>query len=262
MPVLPALHRTGLLRHAGGLLLLASLAAHAQVAPVEVHQVLDVKEDGSKVAALTLDACSGAYDADLIRFLVQKRIPATIFATKKWMDREHKGLAELQAHPDLFDIENHGERHVPAVLGPGRMVYGLRGNTDVDHLKREVSAGADAIRTSTGRAPLWYRGATGEYDPEAIRIVAQMGYQVAGFSVNADDGARLPRRQIVQRLKRVKHRDIIIAHMNHPASDTAEGLAEGLQVLLDQGFRFVTLRDAQVKYAADTARVLARSTHP
>jgi peptidoglycan/xylan/chitin deacetylase (PgdA/CDA1 family) len=262
MPFTFLLPQARTVRHAAALLVLASLAAHAQVMPVEVHQVLDVKDDGSKVVALTLDACSGEYDADLIRFLVQKKVPATIFATKKWMEREPVGLAELRAHPELFDIENHGERHVPAVLGPGRMVYGIRGNLDAAHLKREVTAGADAIRTATGRAPVWYRGATAEYDPEAIRIIAQMGYQVAGFSVNADDGARLPRKQIVQRLKRVRHGDIIIAHMNHPASDTAEGLAEGLQLLLDQGFRFVTLRDAQVKYSADTARVLARSTHP
>jgi peptidoglycan/xylan/chitin deacetylase (PgdA/CDA1 family) len=215
-----------------------------------------------KTVALTLDACGGGYDADLIRFLAQHRIPATIFATKRWIDRQPAAFAELRAHPDLFDIEDHGERHVPAVLGAGRTVYGLRGNADVGHLKREVSAGAAAIRNATGVAPTWYRGATGEYDPQALQVISQLGYRVAGFSLNADDGAKLSRKRILRRLSQVKNGDIIIAHMNRPESDTAEALAEGLQALLDGGFRFVTLRGAQLRYTPDTARVLARlSSH-
>jgi hypothetical protein len=47
-------------------------------------------------------------------------------------------------------------------------------------------------------------------------------------------------------MKKVRRGDIIIAHLNKPASDTGKGMAEGLELLLDQGFRFVTLRDAQV----------------
>jgi peptidoglycan/xylan/chitin deacetylase (PgdA/CDA1 family) len=248
--------------HAARLLLLLPVLAHAAPMPVEVHQVLAMEAAGEKIVALTLDACGGGYDGQLISFLTQKRLPTTVFVTKRWMARHPDGLAALRAHPELFDIEDHGERHVPAVLGPGRMVYGLHGNADVAQLKREVAAGADAIRIATGRAPIWYRAATGEYDPEALAVIAQMGYRVAGFSVNADDGAKLTRKQIVKRLSRVKHGDIIIAHMNRPDSDTAEGLAEGLQALLDRGFRFVTLRDAQVQYAADTARALARAAHP
>ncbi len=241
-----------------------ALLAHcgrAEIQPVEVHQVLQL--DGrEKVVALTLDACGGGYDAALIKFLKQHRIPTTIFATKKWMDHQPAAVAELREHPDLFAIEDHGERHIPAVLGAGRTVYGLRGNADAGHLKREVSGGAEAIRVATGIAPTWYRGATGEYDPQALTIISQLGYQVAGFSLNADDGARLSRKQILLRLARVKSGDIIIAHMNRPDSDTAEGLAEGLQGLLDKGFRFVTLRGARVKYASDTARVLARTARP
>jgi peptidoglycan/xylan/chitin deacetylase (PgdA/CDA1 family) len=242
--------------------MLIALTAHADIAPVEVHQVLKLDSSEGKAIALTLDACGGGYDADLIRFLVQHRIPATIFATKRWLDRQPAAVAELRAHPELFDIEDHGERHVPAILGPERTLYGLHGSAGVPQLKREVSAGADAIRTATGVAPTWYRGATGEYDPRALTVIAQLGYRVAGFSLNADDGAKLSRNQIQRRLSRVKAGDIIIAHVNRPQSDTAEGLAEGLQGLLDRGFRFVTLRGARVRYTADTARALASASVP
>ena len=48
------------------------------------------------------------------------------------------------------------------------------------------------------------------------------------------------------RLKKVKDGDIIIAHLNKPESDTAEGLIEGLKQLRDRRFRFVKLNEAQV----------------
>ena len=167
-------------------------AAIAEPHPIEVHQVLAVSGGGDEsVAALTLDACDGGFDADLIGFLIENRIAATIFATKKWLDRNPAAVALLKAHSDLFDIENHGANHVPAVIGRYREVYGIAGEADVAHLKREVMRGAAAVSAATGSPPRWYRGAAGEYDPEAIKVIEAMGYQVAGFSINADSGATL-----------------------------------------------------------------------
>ena len=228
---------------------LAPFGARASSRPVEVHQWLELLQPETKVAALTLDACGGGYDAKLIRFLVEERIPATVFATRKWIARNAEGVAMLRSHPELFDIEDHGANHVPAVIGLGRRVYGIVGNLDVAHLVSEVRRGAAAVETATGIAPHWYRGATAEYDPQALRVIVAMGYKVAGFSINADAGATLKRDAIAARLNAVGPGDIIIAHMNKPGSDTAEGLASGLKSLLARGFRFVTLREMEVRPA-------------
>jgi peptidoglycan/xylan/chitin deacetylase (PgdA/CDA1 family) len=227
----------------------APLAARASDRPVEVHQRLALPQPQARIAALTLDACGGNYDARLIRFLVEERIPATVFATRKWIERNREGVATLHSHPELFDIEDHGADHVPAVIGLGRRVYGLPGNADVAHLESEVRNGAAAVESVTGHAPRWYRGATAEYDAEALRVIAAMGYKVAGFSINADAGATLKREAIVARLNSVAPGDIIIAHMNRPLSDTAEGLSAGLKALLARGFRFVKLNDVEVRPA-------------
>ena len=232
------------------LILLAVLSSFADAAdpmPVELHQRLElVPGSEQRIVALTLDACGGGFDKDLAQFLIDHRIPATIFATRLWIRRNADAMALLNANTDLFDIEDHGANHIPAIIGVGRSVYGIAGVADLTQLRREVSGGADAIKVATGHAPQWYRGATGEYDPEALKAIEAMGYKVAGFSVNADSGATLPKKQIVARLKKVKSGDIIIAHLNRPASDTAEGLAEGLQLLLDGGFHFVRLDDVAV----------------
>jgi peptidoglycan/xylan/chitin deacetylase (PgdA/CDA1 family) len=229
-------------------LLLAPCLATAEVRPVEVHQELALPAGAAdKVVALTLDACGGGFDADLIGFLVEHHIQTTIFATRRWLRRNPQAVALLKAHADLFDIEDHGANHIPAVIGTDRNVYGLAGVADMKQLRREVSGGADAVKAATGIAPRWYRGATGEYDPDALKAIAAMGYKVAGFSVNADNGATLSQKQIVGRLNKVRSGDIIIAHMNRPASDTGRGMAQGLQRLLDQGFHFVKLNAAAVR---------------
>lgn len=223
----------------------ASPAFHA---PEEVHQRLQLAGDAHRHdVAITLDACGGGYDADLISLLVARRIPATIFVTKRWLDRNPRGAAELLARPDLFELEDHGTAHVPAVIGAGRRVYGLAAQADVAHLQAEVAGGAEIIRSLTGQAPRYFRGATAIYDQQSIQTIRSMGYEIAGFSVNADAGATLPRAAITARLRSVRPGDIVIAHMNKPAGATAEAFAAALPELLARGYRFVTLSQAKLQ---------------
>lgn len=227
--------------------MLLALPAWAQPKPIEIHHRLLAVAPFAKNVALTLDACSGKFDVDLIDFLIRNRVPATIFATKKWLDHNPLGVALIKAHLDLFDVENHGENHIPAVIGAGRKVYGIPGEPDVIHLRREVTEGARAITKMIGVLPHWYRGATAEYDRQALDEIKTMGYKVAGFSLNADAGATLSKRAIEERLKRVKNGDVIIAHMNKPASDTAEGLSSSLLQLLKNGFVFIRLDNVDLQ---------------
>jgi peptidoglycan/xylan/chitin deacetylase (PgdA/CDA1 family) len=213
----------------------------ANDAPVEIHSRISANSSAAKQVALTLDACSGAFDEDLIAFLIRNRLPATLFVTKKWLLKNPRGVGILKANLDLFEIEDHGENHIPAVIGVGRKVYGIHGQPDLVHLQREVLAGARAIEEAVGIAPHWYRGATAEYDLQASKEIGRLGFGIAGFSVNVDSGATVKRQQIVDRLKHVQNGDVLIAHMNKPKSDTAEGLSTGLIELLRKGFVFVRL---------------------
>jgi peptidoglycan/xylan/chitin deacetylase (PgdA/CDA1 family) len=230
-----------LLRTLIALAVLAAMPVWAQTPSIEIHNRLVPDAARPQRVALTLDACSGKFDDDLLQFLIRNRIPATVFATKKWLDKNPAGVAVIKAHLDLFDVEDHGENHIPAVIGVGKTVYGIPGEPDVVHLRREVAEGARAITQVFGVAPHWYRAATARYDAQSIAEISQMGYRIAGFSVNADAGATLKRRAIAERLKHVKSGDVIIAHMNKPISDSAEGLSDGLMQLLKSGFSFVRL---------------------
>ena len=231
--------------------LLLAQCAWAGNGLLEPHDRLAPQAGAGPRVALTLDACGGEYDGALIEFLIRNRVPATIFATRKWLDRNPAGLAVIKTHLDLFDVEDHGENHIPAVIGAGRRVYGIAGEPDIGHLQREVAAGAHAVAAATGIAPRYYRGATAIYDAQALETIGRMGYSIAGFSVNADDGATLNRGAIEARLRSVRDGDVIIAHMNRPASDSAEGLAAGLSELLRKGYAFVRLDQADLVAVQD-----------
>ena len=75
---------------------------------------------GISQVAVTLDACMGETDMRILGPLIENRIPVTIFATKRWLDRNPATIKLLKEHPDLFVVENHGAKHLSAVIGTGR----------------------------------------------------------------------------------------------------------------------------------------------
>lgn len=231
---------------AGGVL--GAAAALAQT-PVEPRLHLVPQADAPPRLALTLDACSGGWDATLLDFLVRERIAATLFVTARWIRRNPAAVAQIKSHPDLFQVENHGARHVPAIIGAGRSVYGLAGMADLAELQAEVQGGAQAIVVAFGVQPRWYRGAAAVYDREALQLIANLGYRVAGYSLNADAGATLPPAAVAQRLSRARDGDVIIAHFNKPHSGTAAGLMQALLTLRQRGFVFVRLDQAEARAA-------------
>ncbi len=189
--------------------------------------------------ALTLDACGGAYDAALVATLVRLQVPATVFVTERWLKRNPAGLRELLAHPQLFELQNHGARHQPAIVG--RKLYGMQGPDALAGVETEVQGGAQAVVRASGATPRWFRGAGARYDAESLALIRRLGYQVAGYSINADDGASASAATVAKRVRGAGPGDIILAHMNHPASGTAEGLAAALPQLLQRGLVFVRL---------------------
>ena len=131
--------------------------------------------------ALTLDACSGKSDQRIFQALVANDIPATVFVTARWLRRNGDTVKMMLAHPNLFQIENHGARHIPAVDVPMK-VYGIATAGSPEAVKAEVEGGRQAVFAATGREPLWFRGATGRYDTAAMAEIRGLGEAIAGYS--------------------------------------------------------------------------------
>lgn len=207
---------------------------------VEPAMSLAVPGGGPRIVALTLDACSGAVDRRIVDVMLHLSIPATIFVTKLWLHSNAEALALMRARSDLFTLQNHGELHLPPVLG-ARRVYGLRVAGDLDTVNREVTHGADAVAATGSARPRWYRGAAGLYSPAAIAAIVADGSAIAAYSLNADEGASLPAASVARRIAAARSGDVIIAHINQPHRPSGGGVAAGIAELQKSGTVFAGL---------------------
>jgi peptidoglycan/xylan/chitin deacetylase (PgdA/CDA1 family) len=123
-------------------------------------------------------------------------------------------------------------------------VYGLKVAGTLAAIRAEVLDGADAIERATGRRPLWYRGAAGLYSPEAIPAIEALGFRVAGYSLNSDEGASLPAASVARRIAAAHDGDVLEGHINQPRRASGAGIATGLTALHDAGARFARLDQA------------------
>lgn len=201
--------------------------------------------------ALTFDACMGRTDRRILDALVSNGIPATIFVTERWLRDNKAALDILAAHPELFELEDHGAMHVPAVTTRAT-VYGIRTAGTLQAVGTEVEGGAKALLQASGRKALWYRDATALYSPDAIAEIHRLGYRVAGFSLNGDAGASLPAATVARRISAAKDGDVVIAHINQPRRSAGQGVVEGILALKARGYRFVRL-DAVTESEDDAA---------
>ena len=211
-----------------------------RVSGVKTH--LDTRQ---QVVVLTLDACGSpkgkGYDQRLIDFLIAQRIPATLFINSRWIEANPAVFAQLAANP-LFEIANHGTWHKPASVN-GRTVYGITGTRSPAELLDEIEINARLITKLTGTRPRYYRSGTAYYDEVAVTLAMSLKQAVIGYSVLGDAGATYRSDQVRQALLKSRPGDIILAHMNHPESGTADGIITAIPELLRRGFRFVHLKD-------------------
>lgn len=201
-----------------------------------------------KEIALTFDACGGSikssqYDAELIKFLSENRIPATLFINSRWIHSNPEIFATLAANP-LFEIANHGTAHRPLSVN-GKSIYNIAGTASPEEVAREINGNGDLIEKLTGKRPRFFRSGTAYYDEQAVTIAHKNGVEIAGFSVLGDAGATFSAPKVAQQLENARSGDIVIFHMNHPESGTREGIIEGVTKLKAQGFRFVRLSDVK-----------------
>jgi len=193
-----------------------------------------------RTVALTLDACGGATDMRILQTLLDRSIPATIFLTELWLRGNAPVVELLRSRGEQFSLQNHGERHLPPVLGSHR-VYGLPVAGTPEAIRHEVEAGANAVAATGAQRPHWYRGAAALYSEAAIPEIEALGFRIGAYSLNADQGASLPAASVAARIGLATSGDVIIGHINQPHRSSGAGIAEGVTALHQAGMRFVTL---------------------
>ncbi len=212
---------------------------------LDIPGVVNRTAGAGRTLALTFDACGGrggnGYDAALIDLLRAEQAKATLFLNRRWVATHPAEFHDLAADP-LFDIANHGTRHVPLSV-TGRAAYGIRGTRSPAEAYTEVVENGLDLQHRLGRPVTLFRPGTGYYDDVAIRIVRDLEMTPVGFDVNADGGATFTPRQVESALRAVRPGSVVIAHMNQPRHGTAAGFRAALPRLRAAGYGFVHLRE-------------------
>jgi peptidoglycan/xylan/chitin deacetylase (PgdA/CDA1 family) len=196
-----------------------------------------------RVIALSFDACGGPggseYDEALISFLRRREVPATLFLNSRWIDGNPAVFRQLRGEP-LFELANHGTRHLPLSV-TGRSAYGISGTRDAGEVYDEVAGNQVKLTQLLGAPPRFFRAGTAYSDDVAAQIVAAMNDRLVTFSVNGDGGATFTPEQVRSTVTAATAGSIVLCHMNHPSSGTAEGIAAAVPQLMASGYRFVRL---------------------
>ncbi|WP_253905210.1 polysaccharide deacetylase family protein [Arthrobacter sp. H14] len=216
--------------------------AHWGLAVPGVATTLPPKAAG---IALTFDCCGGpggeSLDHDLVNVLRTNQIPATFFLNARWV-RANPGLASGLAADPLFEVANHGTRHLPLSVS-GNSAYGIPGTANPGEAYDEVMTNQDVLGEVTGTQPRFFRSGTAHFDEVAAEIVRDLGLIPVNFSVNGDAGASFPAGTVSAQFRSATAGDIVIAHANRPDSGTAGGVAHAIPALLAQGATFLRLSD-------------------
>ena len=214
--------------------------------------------DDTKAAALTFDMCeldtvTTGCDMNVINFLRERKIPATLFMGGKWM-RTHSRRVKQIMNEGIFEIANHNWSHGNCALlsDDGLRAQILWTQAEYELLREE--AGID-----TGDdVPLLFRLPYGRSSERALKIIAELGLRVIQWDVAAEAGDNTNLNRAKRNAKRVakmtRPGSILLFHANLVPKGTLNLLREVVNELETEGYIFVTVSELLTMGEPETVR--------
>jgi len=174
--------------------------------------------------ALTFDLCpvrnGTGFDAPLIDYLIGHKIPATFFASGRWIRKHDAAMKELLAVP-FFEMGTHG------------LVHAHLTKLDEKQQEKEIVGAVNLLKARYGiRAPL-FRPPYGEFNDTTLAVVKHLGLRLILYSVvSGDPDPSLSADRILTYLGASTHGgSLIVMHANGKGVHTREVVGR-----LTQGF--------------------------
>lgn len=127
-----------------------------------------------KLVALTFDAGASAQGAlPILATLIREQIPATFFLTGRFAETYPDVARQIASSGQLLGDHTTTHPHLPTL--------------DDAAVRNEILVAAQIIARTTGRDPHpWFRFPFGESDGRTQRIVAALGFQAVGWTVDTE----------------------------------------------------------------------------
>lgn len=168
-----------------------------------------------QAVAITFDLCpvrqGAGFDADLIRLLKDRRVPATLFMSGRWVMKHDAETAALLAVP-FFEIGTHGQTHAHLPL------------LDRGAQTKEIQDAVSLLASRYRRPTTLFRPPYGEYNEETIEVVQALGQRFIYWNVvSGDPDPSLSAETILANVEReVRPGSIMVFHANGKGRHTRE----------------------------------------
>ena len=218
------------------------------------NSIRSVNTKGEKIIALTFDIGEqnndfAGYDGQIIDYLRDNNIKATLYLGGKWMATHSERAMQLIADPN-FEIGNHAWTH-----GNLRV---LRGQDIIDQIQftqaqyevlLEELYNRDCAKALPRKdippAIATFRYPYGTCNAASIRVVNNLGLPTVQWNLVTGDPSKGQSAKRIARYNQsaAKPGSIIVMHANGRGWNTGAALPMALPNLRNKGFRFVTISE-------------------
>ncbi len=205
-----------------------------------------VNVSGQKVVALTFDFCELAtkttgYNVELVQYLQNNNIHATMFLGGKWLrTHAHRGHELLKS--DLFEIGNHAWSH-----GNFALLDAQGMQEQVDWMQAQYELEREALQNSHPALakPLQltlFRFPYGRSSPQALQFLFERGLHVIQWDVVGEISSDNSTLEVLEEVfNSVRPGSILLFHGNRVPKGTEELVPRLIEKLQAEGYRFVTV---------------------
>lgn len=178
-------------------------------------QVIRSGAPSCRAVALTFDLCpvrqGTGYDAELIDYLIEHKIPATFFASGRWIKQHDREMKQLLAVP-FFEVGSHGQVHAHLAT------------LDEEAQRAEIVGAVDLLKARYKVRASLFRPPYGEFNDLTVEVVRKLGLQFILWNVvSGDPDPSLPAEKILAHLTAsTRGGGMIVFHANGKGKHTRE----------------------------------------
>lgn len=200
-------------------------------------KIIDQLVAKNKILALTFDACESEspawFDEGVLQYLINSKVPCTIFLSGKFAIRNEKRLKEISNYP-FIEFGNHTYHH-----------YQHSEKLSKSGFMWELHTTDSVIKNITGKTLKYFRFPGGHYNVQSLNWVRDAGLQTVHWSfASGDPDPNLTAKAIKDWvLWKTKPGNILIFHINGRGYKTAQILPGLVQSFKKRGFVFKKLSE-------------------
>lgn len=200
-------------------------------------QVIKAGPPACPGVALTFDLCpvvkGSGYDQALMDYLIEHRIPSTLFMSGKWMAK-HKEEVDHLLGMGFFEIGTHGDKHAHLPMH------------DAEEQRAEILRPVTMLHEDYAHKATLFRPPYGEYNDVTVSVVKALGLRFIQWNIESGDpDPTLSAKQILTRVgTRIKPGSIIVFHANGKGKQTRQVIERlATETLPQKGLKPMTVSD-------------------